>query len=150
LYSRERLSCTTTHYFQGLIYRYKRTDYQFCRNRAGCIWKAAPGGINCRWKVTIDWRNHINGFDMFAVPARKGKLEKIFKNLRIPPAHPPILRQTRKWSDDHFLVFLCHISEISCRIFPASLPSPLDTTDTTKMRYLWKKVREWMNEIRVF
>jgi len=41
------------------------------------------GAINRRWKARIDWRNSINGFDMFAVPAGKGKLEKIFKNLRI-------------------------------------------------------------------
>ena len=35
------------------------------------------GAINGRWKARIDWRNYINGFDMFAVPARKGKLEKM-------------------------------------------------------------------------
>ena len=35
--------------------------------------------INHRWKARINWRNNINGFDMFAVPAGKGKLEKILK-----------------------------------------------------------------------
>ena len=39
------------------------------------------GGINRRWKARIDWRNHINGFDMFTVPAGKGKLEKILKKI---------------------------------------------------------------------
>jgi hypothetical protein len=36
------------------------------------------GGINRRWEAGIDWRNNINGFDIFAVPAAKGKLEKLF------------------------------------------------------------------------
>ena len=36
------------------------------------------GGINRRWKASIDWRNNINGFDLFAVPEGKGKVEKIF------------------------------------------------------------------------
>ena len=48
---------------------------------------------------------------------------------------PPPLWQTRKWSDDHFLVFLRHISEIFCRIFPASLSCPLDTTNTPFVIY---------------
>jgi len=33
--------------------------------------------INHRWKAVIDWRNNIDGFDLFAVPAGKGKLEKM-------------------------------------------------------------------------
>ena len=33
----------------------------------------ALGGINRRWKARIDWRNHINGFDFFAVPKGKDK-----------------------------------------------------------------------------
>jgi len=36
--------------------------------------------INHRWKARINWRNNINGFDMFTVPAKKGKLEKIIKS----------------------------------------------------------------------
>jgi len=35
------------------------------------------GGINRRWKARIDWRNHINGFDLSAVLAGKGKLKKM-------------------------------------------------------------------------
>jgi hypothetical protein len=31
------------------------------------------GGINRRRKARIDWRNHINGFDLSAVPLREGQ-----------------------------------------------------------------------------
>jgi hypothetical protein len=99
----------------------------------------AFAGINRCWKARIDWRNHINGFDMFAVSKGKGKLEKIFKNLRLSPP-PPLWHfeedlitlfscsfvtfpkysieyflqafRIRNLSDDNLLVFLCHIPKI--------------------------------------
>ena len=52
-------------------------------------------------KARIDWRNHINGFDMFTVPAEKGKLEKIFKNLRLYP--PPPLGHIENCLSGNFL-----------------------------------------------
>jgi len=84
------------------------------------------GGINRRWKARIDWRNHINGFDMFAVPkgranwrrflkifdfsavpTGKGKLEKI--SIRISSIYiVPATAALQRGSDDPLFVFLRH------------------------------------------
>ncbi len=59
------------------------------------------GGINRRRNARIDWRNHINGFDMFAVPAGKGKLKKM--SIRTSSSYiAPATVALKKWSDDHF------------------------------------------------
>jgi hypothetical protein len=51
--------------------------YQFLGSVENIYNNYVLGGINRRWKARIDWRNHINGFDLSAVPAGKGKPEKI-------------------------------------------------------------------------
>jgi hypothetical protein len=40
------------------------------------VFHNVPGGINRRWKARIDWRNPINGFDMFAVPKGRANLRR--------------------------------------------------------------------------
>jgi len=69
--------------FIGQRYRFKERTIPLHKNNeiigSGeiIVFYNVLGGINRRWKARIDWRNHINGFDMFAVPEWKGKLEKI-------------------------------------------------------------------------
>jgi hypothetical protein len=61
------------------------------------------GGINCRWKARIDWRNHINGFDMFAVPKGRANWRRL-SNLQFVavPAGKGKLKKMSVWTSSRF------------------------------------------------
>ena len=91
----------------------------------------------------IDWRNNINGFDLFAVSGGKGN------SRRLPSGHlrdaikehkkTPFRISSRcdKGAQEDSLQDIFKLtpatvanSEIFCQTFPASLSCPVDTTDT--------------------